>query len=1401
MAISKQDLENIVGAAHPEEDSSPSSISVDELRQFVSQANVASPPEKSQAPQPISLGDLKSFVGNSTRTQALGKGFLEGTLDTILSNTTDYIESVAPGAFSETQYPDWFLKATPQERRDYFKAQRAAVVTNFYQGVDTSNHEVLEIIGKLGGSVVDPLSIFTPANQGATVLARVGAMAKFGGAFGGAYGASAGLMDTGSIDPIETVTAAALGAVGGAAIQGALVEPLSALLRRVRARGTRVTPEEVENAVKSLPEGSVNGSVDPVKIADELNTKGGIDQMDFFGYTPEEYALKTKLENTPSSQVSEAPEVEKLRQVVHGTNQSSRDKILESGKFKIDESERKYDYSELGPDTIYFTDAGGWWLSPEAAKSGRNVSYETQVRAHLDPDTNLYKIESDADIDKLASRIGLKSGKELSDSLFVDGLKSGMDDSNLLESRGIVNKLKESGIDGLEISPDYRGRLATEGQLGLFSTEKARPIKYPEEQLDLFGASSKEITPEKARLSQLIENDLAEDPIDPRLIERDYKEGMAEKFLNGENISAQMKAAAEMKVKKVPKSKPVELGTLDDTISQEMAIYNDFWDLMKDSPELKKDIIAAAAKVKAPNPAMAGGDDAAAMAAIKSENISATSELGQKISPSDIQPISLDNPDPVQFQTIAQKVWAGSKKISGLGIWRNQIIRAGEKGERAIRLIDSFKEKVRQETSSRSVDMRRIFIENKLTPEEINMIGPYNAKIIDRASVPSNVAKAANQIRNMLDWEVNQAVEQGIISDIRGREILDKATKDGYWPRTYNIDYLKTPEGAKAFIDALNGVPYKSEKDIKILIRSIIGQKRVGNINNLIRTEKVNGPNGKIEKRYFVDSRIMKHIWDKTAAITDSGRSTHLEFDRKLPPEVEQAIQPFMLQDTEVVLDKYFQDTVSRNVSAKLFGKNHDVAKDIIAELNSVDPKIARSFKEMFLATLRDPSSELMQSFLNRSDFATNTARVLKALQVFKLFFSQLTNLTQVPVNGSTWLSNRPGITPIQKFQIGFDSMLKGFRAQLGNEALKEEAVRAGATNATALMEVMGRVNDATNSILGTKAWGPLEMLNNPSVFLKRIGFTWTEDLNRIWGFHMGKGYIESLLANKMKYEEILSRRPDGKVKKQLESVYKGLEEMGISRDTPVDSVSLKQIKDGAYKVQAYSEDLAKQIALGGQKATNAINFVNDIQNLPQFASSFWGKLMFQLKTFAYHQWQFTRKEVIKPALKGNFVPLATYLTAGTMMGMPLNEAKRFLMADNSKLHWTEKLLNAQISVAGFGIVQDFLKAAQFGKQGVYSAAFGPGISTAVDLTTAAVGDSYKVLLSNKDKTGSYFSGGNPLQPLGKAVLRQFMFPGKKWVMSKLTADKDAFEAQWNRFNKVNQEQSLDDKLDKLLNR
>jgi hypothetical protein len=205
--------------------------------------------------------------------------------------------------------------------------------------------------------------------------------------------------------------------------------------------------------------------------------------------------------------------------------------------------------------------------------------------------------------------------------------------------------------------------------------------------------------------------------------------------------------------------------------------------------------------------------------------------------------------------------------------------------------------------------------------------------------------------------------------------------------------------------------------------------------------------------------------------------------------------------------------------------------------------------------------------------------------------------------------------------------------------------------------------------------------------FLKRTGFSATERFNRILSANAAKHYIPRLLGR------VKANAKDGIALRELER-------LGISADA------------------ARSGKLtAEQTAAAANRFVNLTQFRSAAQDLPLFASTPEGRLMFQFKSFVFGFTRFASDSILSEARAGNFRPLTRYLIAGGLTGEAVRDVVDSVRAnprpENPMIRYLENLS----TVGGVGIFTDILKASMRGGGGaLLELAAGPTLTETTDL-------------------------------------------------------------------------------------
>jgi hypothetical protein len=178
-----------------------------------------------------------------------------------------------------------------------------------------------------------------------------------------------------------------------------------------------------------------------------------------------------------------------------------------------------------------------------------------------------------------------------------------------------------------------------------------------------------------------------------------------------------------------------------------------------------------------------------------------------------------------------------------------------------------------------------------------------------------------------------------------------------------------------------------------------------------------------------------------------------------------------------------------------------------------------------------------------------------------------------------------------------------------------------------------------------------------------------------------------------------------------------------------------------AWAGKSYAEDLAKQAYQGSEGAVKELikmgldvptiikqngqlteeqtikaarnivertQFKVDPQDLPGWASSPYGKLFAQFKSFSYNQSAFFKREVLDKASKGDLAPLIRFLVIGSVVGEGVGDAKAFARGRERPQDIKGRLLDNLQTAGGVGTIGDVYNAASRGPDGIMQFIAGP---------------------------------------------------------------------------------------------
>lgn len=274
---------------------------------------------------------------------------------------------------------------------------------------------------------------------------------------------------------------------------------------------------------------------------------------------------------------------------------------------------------------------------------------------------------------------------------------------------------------------------------------------------------------------------------------------------------------------------------------------------------------------------------------------------------------------------------------------------------------------------------------------------------------------------------------------------------------------------------------------------------------------------------------------------------------------------------------------------------------------------------------------------IDKNDFKTEqmVAKFRMFNSLTKLGTAAISNLTQ-SVNTATSF----GIGPTVR------ATMKDF---LKRPESRDFALDSGVISEAAIRDLMGDSLGQASGITGK---------------LTAPGFKQVEDFNRAIAANAGKNYIVDEFAKAI----------NGSEKARL-----NLDKMGVDVVTALREGSLSE----------------GDFIRAARKAVETTQFTVREIDLPPNWTGTYGKLIFQFKNFSFKQAQFLSREVINPAIHGNFVPLIRFTVLGTLAGELSGDIKSMITGRDRPEDPFERVAENILNVGGGGIPADLVRAAQ----------------------------------------------------------------------------------------------------------
>jgi len=637
---------------------------------------------------------------------------------------------------------------------------------------------------------------------------------------------------------------------------------------------------------------------------------------------------------------------------------------------------------------------------------------------------------------------------------------------------------------------------------------------------------------------------------------------------------------------------------------------------------------------------------------------------------------------PISFSKLGQRAYDWISHTGGKGATRLMY------GADAILIRSGQREMAKAITSAQAttdINVARIAHElNTFAVKNADALGDIN-QLINRA-IPENQAQKdfLAMINTKKMRELKIARDNGIISKTDyARFAQDKS----YIPRVWNTQKLITDVGAKEFSDMLNNI-WKTQpgkrKDVTNLVKNITGKKEL--------------TDAMVEGRFSTED-IKAMFRKKADSELDVKRSSHLEYQRKLPikAEFERELDDFMAKPIDR-WTSFFEDVIRRNEYARRFGKNDERVKKAIEKMRRKGMnRQADDVQEVYFTAVGDPKySETIKARMDNPRLQQAVAKV-NAFQNLKLGLAAIPNATQAFVNGTVMLAKSGSLltAPFKATSAIVKAIVKTKRGM--------DAVHSAGVLGEIDLSRIATENMPHARIIEREFKGPLKYLNEPTAFLRAVGFLSVEQMNRRAAAIMAHGHVTSLDARLQKL--VMEGKAESFKGKALQ---KEMRELGI----------MDPLKGNL---------TARDYAISGHMFNKYVNFSGESYNLPVNWQKPWFKLMTKFKSFMFYQSRFLKRQVADELfINKNPKPLIGYLVAGGIAGNQAELARA--LASGNEIEKNRNALELLISgvgnAGGGGLWYDTMQqVATRGPGGAWGAVMGPTFSdiayTAQDLTNA----------------------------------------------------------------------------------
>jgi hypothetical protein len=590
----------------------------------------------------------------------------------------------------------------------------------------------------------------------------------------------------------------------------------------------------------------------------------------------------------------------------------------------------------------------------------------------------------------------------------------------------------------------------------------------------------------------------------------------------------------------------------------------------------------------------------------------------------------------------------------------------GSIGQRIVQLLDDTINKKEIRAGSATADYLKV--RKGMTPRELSNF----VDVAEGRASPLN-----NRVENLVNfWRQ------------RGNEIIDEGIALGM-----NVKRVKVPKGQVAEITLLkprkNHFPHfiiSVDSPPEIVNETLRAAVKRGDFKSLDAARRAwqgyvnyvnSGKRAEAIFQYLVDSGQVQNKAEAERVLNFFIRRSRQRRFGNLERAREVNL-PFYDVNPDRVLPRYFSGAYHRLEEVKNLGLKDEVIKDLINQLRDVGGDYRNAQLMFDRWSGREPEKLL---------FGAVSPKFAQGLRSFQV----VTKLGLAQIPNSTQSINTAFITGLRNLAIGIQKAV--------TREGKDFALRTGAVLDATVEDAIQR------AIGGSGKWARL--------FLKGIGFTATERINRIIAANAGRAYALEMTRK-------LINNPANKFARRA------LRELGLNPDLILKRGNLN----------------FNEILLAAQKVVNKSQFRSGVLDLPLFFTSPEGKIVTQFKTFAFNQAKLIKDAILLEALRGNLKPLITAITLMPIIGEGVKDIKAILTGKTRDKTGLARIAENMAAVGGLGILTDLYQSAIYGK--------------ATDFLVGPTGSD----IGNTLNAIAQFSRGKPTQ-LGRIITRQVPVAGQ----------------------------------------